>query len=148
MWRKIETKFLKINYSCFIQMASDLVVSEFWSTVGFKICQLHFLRRAKFPPPQKKQNKNCPVSWSCRIHWLHLCREVRLCQECSEYDTKQSDGEATVLKLWGMWSTPSQSPAGFEPQVVPDLPPLIPILSRPLGHWPCVKSCLVGGRDK
>ena len=21
--------------------------------------------------------KCCPVSWGCRIHWLHLCREVR-----------------------------------------------------------------------
>ena len=28
--------------------------------------------------------------------------------KCSGYDTKQSDGEASVmLELWGMWSTPS-----------------------------------------
>ena len=27
--------------------------------------------------------------------------------ECSGYDTKQSDGEVPVmLELWGMWSTP------------------------------------------
>ena len=28
--------------------------------------------------------------------------------ECPRYDTKQSDGEASVMiKLWGTWSTPS-----------------------------------------
>ena len=49
-----------------------------------------------------------PVGWGCRIHWLHLCRGVRLPQRMSWYDTKQSDGEAPVmLELWGMWSTPS-----------------------------------------
>ena len=48
------------------------------------------------------------VGWGCRIHWLHLCRGVRLPNECSGYDTKQSDGEASVmLELWGMQSTPS-----------------------------------------
>ena len=42
---------------------------------------------------------DCPVSWGCRIHWLHIC---------PGYDTKQSDGEVpAVLELWGMRSTPS-----------------------------------------
>ena len=38
-----------------------------------------------------------------------LCRGVRPTpNECSGYDTKQSDGEVPVmLKLWGMWSIPS-----------------------------------------
>ena len=27
--------------------------------------------------------------------------------ECSEYDTKQSDGEAPVLELWEIWNSPS-----------------------------------------
>ena len=27
--------------------------------------------------------------------------------KCPGYDIKQSDGEAPVLKLWEMWSTPS-----------------------------------------
>ena len=50
----------------------------------------------------------CPVSWGCRIHWLHLCRGVRPPTECPGYDTKQSDGEVpAVLVLWGMRSTPS-----------------------------------------
>ena len=50
----------------------------------------------------------CPVGWSCRIHWLHLCREVRPHQRVSWIDSKQSDGEVPVmLKLWGMQSTPS-----------------------------------------
>ena len=38
---------------------------------------------------------NSPVSWGCRIHRLHHCRGVRpYPNECSEYDIKQSDGEA------------------------------------------------------
>ena len=30
-----------------------------------------------------------------------------LLNKCPRYDTKQSDGEASILELWGMWSTPS-----------------------------------------
>ena len=58
---------------------------------------------------------DCPISWSCRIHWLHLCRGVRPPpNECPGYDTKQSDGEVpAVLELWGMRSIPSlPSPPG------------------------------------
>ena len=53
-------------------------------------------------------NQACPVRWGCRIHWLHLCRGVRLPPyECPGYDTKQSDGEVpAILELWGMQSTP------------------------------------------
>ena len=50
----------------------------------------------------------CPIGWGCRIHRLHLCREVRPphLNECPGYDTKQSDGEVPVLLgLWEMWST-------------------------------------------
>ena len=52
---------------------------------------------------------NCPVGWGCRIHWLHLCRGLRLPpNKCPGYDTKQSDGEVpAVLELWGIWNTPS-----------------------------------------
>ena len=47
------------------------------------------------------------VVCGCRIHRLHLCREVRLLNEYPAYDTKQSDREAPVmLELWGMMSTP------------------------------------------
>ena len=55
-------------------------------------------------------NDNCPVGWGGRIHQQHLCRGVRppTHNNCSGYDTKQSDGEVPVmLELWGMWSTPS-----------------------------------------
>ena len=46
-----------------------------------------------------------PISWGCQIRWLLLCTEVRLPNECSGYDTKQSDGEAPVmLELGGMLS--------------------------------------------
>ena len=50
----------------------------------------------------------CPVDWGCRIHQLLLCRGVRPtpANECSGYDTKQSDGKVPVmLELWGMQST-------------------------------------------
>ena len=53
-----------------------------------------------------------PVGWGCRIHRLHLCREVRfpLPNECPGYDTKQPDGEVPVmLEFWGTLSTPSLS---------------------------------------
>ena len=62
------------------------------------------------------------TGWGCRIHQLHLCRGVRpLPNECLEYDTKQSDGEASVmLELWGMQSTPSvpSLPGPLWPKVV------------------------------
>ena len=53
---------------------------------------------------------SCPVSWGSRIHRLHLCRGIRPPppNECSGYDTKQSDGEVPVmLEVWGMLCTPS-----------------------------------------
>ena len=38
------------------------------------------------------------VGWGCRIHRLHLCREVRLlANEYPAYDTKQFVGEAPVM---------------------------------------------------
>ena len=64
--------------------------------------------------------KHSLVGYGCRIRRLHLCREVSThSNECSEYDTKQSDGQAPVLELWRMWSTPS-----------------LPLFSGPL--WPGV----------
>ena len=50
---------------------------------------------------------SCPVCWGCRIHRLHLCSGVRpLPNEYPGYDTKQSDGEVSVmLKIWGTQST-------------------------------------------
>ena len=42
----------------------------------------------------------CPVSWSSRIHRLHLYKGVRsLANECLIYDTKQTGGEVPVM-LW------------------------------------------------
>ena len=36
-----------------------------------------------------------------------LQRGKTLSNKCPGYDPKPSDGEAPVLKLWGMWSAPS-----------------------------------------
>ena len=39
---------------------------------------------------KKQQRKSlCPVSWGCRIHWLRLCRGVRLPQRVSCLNVKQ-----------------------------------------------------------
>ena len=58
----------------------------------------------------------------CRIHRLLLYRGVRQpTNECSGYDTKQSDGEVPViLELRGMWSTPllPSLPCPLWPEVV------------------------------
>ena len=50
----------------------------------------------------------CSVGWSCRIHWLLLCRGVGSpLKRVSWYATKQFVGEAPVmLELWEMRSTP------------------------------------------
>ena len=54
-----------------------------------------------------------PVDWNCRIHRLHPCWEVPPNNDCPEYDTKLSDGEAQALEFWGMRSTCSlPSPPG------------------------------------
>ena len=61
-----------------------------------------------------------PVSWGCRIHWLHLCRGVRLHQPVFWiWHLTASDGEIPVLEFLRMWSTPS-----------------VPLLPGPL--WPGV----------
>ena len=49
-----------------------------------------------------------PAGWDFKIHRFHLCSGVT--QRVSWYDTKQSDGEVSVmLELWEMRSTPSLS---------------------------------------
>ena len=46
------------------------------------------------------------VGWGYRIHCLHLCRGIRPHNEYPGYDTKQSDGGATVmLERWWIRST-------------------------------------------
>ena len=35
--------------------------------------------------------------WAGKIHWLNLCRGVRLPNKCPGYDNKQSDGEVPVI---------------------------------------------------
>ena len=49
---------------------------------------------------------NCPVGWDSRIHQLLLCKGVgHPSKECSGYDTKQPNGEVSVmLELWRMRS--------------------------------------------
>ena len=52
---------------------------------------------------------------------LHLCRGIRRPNKCPGYDTKQSDGETSVmLELWEMWNTSSLSllPGPLWPRVV------------------------------
>ena len=54
-----------------------------------------------------KASLNGSVEWGSRIHRLHLCRGVRLPNECPGYDIKQSDGEVPLmLEFWVMRSIP------------------------------------------
>ena len=47
-----------------------------------------------------------PSGWGCRIHWLHLIREITPPHnKCPSYDIKHSDGEAPVLEIWEIQST-------------------------------------------
>ena len=104
--------------------------------LGLRICWLYPFAESKTPPPPKRGVldmmlncisllgfcssecgvllklallSGCTVSWDCRMHWLHLCRGVRpFPNKCPVYNTKLSDDEVSImLKLWGMWSTPS-----------------------------------------
>ena len=71
----------------------------------------------------------CPVGWGCRIHQLHLCREVVSVfhsvsltdsfNKCPGCNIKPSDDEAPVLEFWGIWSTLSLLllPGPFRPKV-------------------------------
>ena len=38
-----------------------------------------------------------PIVWGCRIHRLYLCRGKNSPNKCPRYDTKQSDGELSVM---------------------------------------------------
>ena len=59
-----------------------------------------------------------------------LQRDKTPTNECPEYDTKTSDGEAPVIKLWGRWSTPLLSlfPGLVRPGVV--VPVRIPSIGQ------------------
>ena len=72
------------------------------------------------------------------IHWVHLCRGIRLSPRVSCYDAKQSDCEAWVLlEFWRMWSTSSV-------QALPGLlwPWVIPI-DRVLSMGQIERNCLI-----
>ena len=67
------------------------------------VINLIFYTLIRLIPPEKTSQ----VSWGCGIHWLHLYRGVTPPpNKCPRYDTKQYDGEASVMLL-RMQSTPS-----------------------------------------
>ena len=78
---------------------------EMWSTPLLPLLPGPLWPRAV--APNRVQSLGNPFSWDCRIHRLHLCREVRHHNNCPGYDIKPSDGEALALEIWGMWSIPS-----------------------------------------
>ena len=91
-----------------------------------QICLFTFTTITSVPNWLQKfhHTQTWPISWSCRILWLHLCigktptHTHTHTTECPWYDTKQSDGEVSImLQLWGMRNTP-----------------LLPLLPGPL--WP------------
>ena len=60
-----------------------------------------------------------PVGYGCRIH--RLLRAKTPSDEYPNYDVNPSDGEAPILEIWGMESTPSlpMFPGPLWPRVVP-----------------------------
>ena len=46
------------------------------------------LQKGLYCKRKKNKKQTCPLGWVCRIHWLHLCRGVRV--TCI-YTTKQSE---------------------------------------------------------
>ena len=55
-------------------------------------------------------NSYYPASWGCWIYWLQHCRGVRPPppNKSRRYDTKQSNGEVSVmLGIWGVQGTSS-----------------------------------------
>ena len=81
----------------------------FKKKIGLFIRNMKVIMKPKVDGAVRTFPKVCgPITWGCRIHRLHLCREVRLPKRVSQYDTKQSDSEASVmLELWEMRSTTS-----------------------------------------
>ena len=86
----------------------------------------------------------CPVSWGCRIHRLHLGRGVRRAWTQIWVQDKLGSSGPYCTK----WADDSIVKQGSSFGSCPTFPPLNPLYNRPSGHWPCVKSCLVGSRDK
>ena len=93
----------------------------------------------------KTHLKHGLVGWGSRIHQLHLCSWCilyKLPNKCPVYDTKQSDGETSVmLDIWGMWSIPS-SPSFLGPLCCSTW--LGPIFgsNRTVWHWNCTLNGL------
>ena len=96
---QIACKGTTIDYSHAVQLIPCCDVE--WILLKMGLCRMKYLGQYS--------SHYCPVCWGYRIHWLHLCRGVRPpSNECPGYDTKQSDGEVSVmLEPWGMQSTPS-----------------------------------------
>ena len=70
--RKRENPDLGLSFSCFVIL---LILFLVFIVVLTHACSLFSSSRLRsgFKTPLR----NCPVSWGCRIHWLHLCRGVR-----------------------------------------------------------------------
>ena len=68
--------------------------------------RIHWLypqQRGKTPPKSR-----LTLSMRLRIRWLYpLQKGKTLKKGCSGYVTAASDNEALILKIWGVWSTPS-----------------------------------------
>ena len=106
-----------INFFCiyythrWISIGADLW--SYWVTSGLSYSSLYktltgTTNRVKMVPKPSPMNRIGPVGWVCRIHRLLLCSGVRLPpNQCTGYDTKQSECEAQVmLELWEMHSAP------------------------------------------
>ena len=99
---------LRLVYKCYLQnMFTNHLYLIYMYKEDFALNNLQWLIYHK---TQRSQIIYCPVGWGFRIHRLHLFRGVRHPYECPDNESKQSDGEVSVmLGLWGMRNTPSLS---------------------------------------
>ena len=103
---------------------SFLIYQFLWIQNLLLICGLNKGFNSKFLQGYRQQKKTpeegrSRVGWGNRIHQLHLCRGVHA-NECLGYDTKQLNGEASIMpELWGIQGTPSfpSTPSSFWPKM-------------------------------
>ena len=92
----VEYQFFKQEYTMFWKSVSKILT---WILIWAWILTTGTSRKI-YNYSKYKAGAHCihgPVDWGCRIHWLHLCRWVRLPKKCPGYDTKLSDGDAGAL---------------------------------------------------
>ena len=105
-WKKkmeaILNKFTVLYLSSYVVYFFKLELILFYNRVVYYYSKIFLILLAQI------KIEIYPFGWGRRIHRLLLSWGVKHHQnEYPGYDHKLSDGEVSVLELWGMWSTSS-----------------------------------------